>query len=115
MYDVCREAEIATKLANMDQWTAELNAKIAKKTADLKAAKLRKDQLVEEVRKHFGFKISLNDDRFKTLLAQKEKEEKKKKKEAKKQAKLDRFTEMTQKMANMSQEQATESTKSVEE
>lgn len=112
---VCREAELAEKLAKMNQWTAELNAKIAKKEAELEAARLRKERLVEEVRKHFGFKISLHDERFKEMLAQKEKEEKKKKKEAKKKAKLDRLTGIIQKMSkDASQEQATEATKSVE-
>ncbi|TGZ38017.1 Uncharacterized protein DBV15_05259 [Temnothorax longispinosus] len=109
------EAEIAEKLAKMDKWTAELNAKIAKKEAELEAARLRKERLVEEVRKHFGFKISPHDERFKTMLAQKEKEAKKKKKEAKKQAKLEKLTSIAQKMSNdASQGEATESTKPVE-
>lgn len=99
----------------MDEWTAELNAKIAKKEAELEAARLRKERLVEEVRKHFGFKIEPYDERFKTMLAQKEKEEKKKKKEAKKQTKLEKLTSMAQKLSNdMSQEETTESTKPVE-
>ncbi|XP_071641953.1 large ribosomal subunit protein mL64 [Temnothorax longispinosus] len=110
-----RHAEIAEKLAKMDKWTAELNAKIAKKEAELEAARLRKERLVEEVRKHFGFKISPHDERFKTMLAQKEKEAKKKKKEAKKQAKLEKLTSIAQKMSNdASQGEATESTKPVE-
>jgi hypothetical protein len=46
----------------------------------------KKDRLVEEVRRHFGFKIDPRDDRFKELLEQKEKEERKKAKEAKKKA-----------------------------
>lgn len=83
-----RDAEIMEKLAKMDKWKADLIAKIAKKEAALEAAKLKKERLVEEVRRHFGFKISPHDERFKELLAKKEKEEKKKKKEAKKQARL---------------------------
>lgn len=99
----------------MDEWTAQLNAKIAKKEAELEAARLRKERLVEEVRRHFGFKISPHDDRFKEMLVQKEKEEKKKKKEAKKQAQLEKITNMIQKASkNESQEQKSDSTKSVE-
>lgn len=94
--NVHREAEIAEKIAKMDQWTAELNARVAKKKAELEAARLRKEQLVEEVRKHFGFKISPTDERFKTLLAQKEKEDKKRKKEARKKAKMEKLTAMIQ-------------------
>lgn len=99
----------------MGQWTADLNARIAKKEAVLLAAKERKERLVEEIRQHFGFKISPHDERFKTMLEQKEKEEKKKKKEAKKKMKLEKFTTMIQKMSDSpSQEQATDSTKPVE-
>lgn len=94
------------KLAKMNQWKAELTAKIAKKEAALEAARLHKERLVEEVRRHFGFKISPHDERFKEMLAQKEKEEKKKKKEAKKQARLNKLLS--------SNEQPTDSTKSVE-
>lgn len=54
--------------------------------AAVEAAKAKKDRLVEEVRRHFGFKIDPRDDRFKELLEQKEKEERKKAKEAKKKA-----------------------------
>ncbi|XP_011870394.1 PREDICTED: stress response protein nst1 [Vollenhovia emeryi] len=114
-----REAELIEKLSKMDQWAAELNAKVNKKKADLEAARLRKERLVEEVRKHFGFKISFNDERFKAMLEQKEKEEKKKKKEAKKKAKMDKFKDTNQDTPNDAgagdaQEQATGTTKSVE-
>lgn len=78
-----REEEIAKKMEKLDQWTADLNARIAKKEADARAAKERKDRLVEEVRRHFGFKIDPRDERFQEMLAQKEKEDRKKVKEAK--------------------------------
>jgi len=90
---------------------AELNARIAKKEAEMEAAKLRKERIVEEIRKHFGFKISPHDERFKTMLEQKEKEERKKKKEAKKKAKEEKLKSVIQKM---NQEQETDSTKPVE-
>ncbi|KAG5311225.1 G45IP protein, partial [Acromyrmex insinuator] len=105
------EDEIAEKLSKVDQWTAELNARVAKKKAEMEAARLHKERLVEEIRKHFGFKISPHDERFKTMLAQKEKEEKKKKKEAKKKAKDEKLKSMIQKM---NQEQETDSTKPTE-
>jgi len=95
----------------IDQWTAELNARVAKKEAEMEAARLRKARLMEEIRKHFGFKISPHDERFKTMLEQKEKEEKKQKKEAKKKAKEEKLKSMIQKM---NQGQETDSTKSVE-
>jgi hypothetical protein len=50
-------------------------------------AKERKDRLIEEVRRHFGYTVHAKDERFKELLEKKEKEQKKALKEAKKQAK----------------------------
>jgi hypothetical protein len=38
--------------------------------------------MVEEVRRHFGFKLDTRDERFKEMLEQKEKEYKKKQKKA---------------------------------
>uniref|UniRef100_A0A1A9WTJ7 Large ribosomal subunit protein mL64 n=1 Tax=Glossina brevipalpis TaxID=37001 RepID=A0A1A9WTJ7_9MUSC len=81
-----RDEEVAQKMEKLDEWKRELKAKIAKKEADVLAAKQRKERLVEEVRRHFGYKIDPRDERFKEVLAQKEKEEKKKLKEAKRQA-----------------------------
>lgn len=92
----------------MEQWTADLQAKIDKKQAELDAARLRKERLIEEVRDHFGFKISPNDERFKQLLEQKEKESKKKKKEAKKQAKLERLQNKLQREADSAKSATTE-------
>lgn len=100
-----RENEILAKLAKMDQWTAELNAKIKKKEAEMEEARKRKERLVEEVRRHFGFNISPHDSRFKEMLLQKEEQEKKKKKEAKKKAKMDKLALMVHRqMEGFSQE-----------
>jgi len=110
---IYREAEVQEKVGKLKQWTAELEAKIAKKEAALEAARLRKERLVEEVRSHFGFKISPNDERFKEMLVQKEKEEKKKKKEAKKQARMEKLKTLFQKQV-ATDEQTTESTKPME-
>lgn len=101
----------------MKKWTTDLETKIAKKEAALEAARLRKERLVEEIRRHFGFKISPNDEKFKEMLAQKEKEERKKKKETKKQARLDKLKNIFQENAkdtSKSNEQTIESTKSTE-
>ncbi|KYN15272.1 PREDICTED: growth arrest and DNA damage-inducible proteins-interacting protein 1 [Trachymyrmex cornetzi] len=106
-----REDKIAEKLSKVDQWIVELNARVAKKEAEMEAARLRKERMVEEIRQHFGFRISPHDERFKTMLEQKEKEERKKKKEAKKKAKEEKLKSMIQKM---NQEQETDSTKPVE-
>ncbi|ETN66470.1 hypothetical protein AND_001744 [Anopheles darlingi] len=92
-----REAEIARKLEKLDQWTSDLNAKIEKKEREARAAKERKDRLVEEVRRHFGFKVDPRDERFQEMLAQKEREDRKKVKEAKRKEKEEKMMEKLQK------------------
>ncbi|XP_055906270.1 growth arrest and DNA damage-inducible proteins-interacting protein 1 [Eupeodes corollae] len=86
-----REEEIEKKLEKLEQWKADLNAKIAKKEADALVARQRKERLVEEVRRHFGFKVDPRDERFKEMLEQKEKEDRKKQKEAKRKAKEEKM------------------------
>lgn len=44
-----REEDIEKKMLKLDTWTKEFHAKIAKREADAKAAKERKERLVEEV------------------------------------------------------------------
>ncbi|XP_053671299.1 growth arrest and DNA damage-inducible proteins-interacting protein 1 [Anopheles nili] len=92
-----READVARKLEKLDQWTSDLNARIAKKEAEARAAKERKDRLVEEVRRHFGFKVDPRDERFQEMLAQKEREDRKKVKEAKRKEKEEKMMEKLQK------------------
>ncbi|GAB0096037.1 growth arrest and DNA damage-inducible proteins-interacting protein 1 [Sergentomyia squamirostris] len=81
-----REDEIALKLSKLEKWSTEFRNRVAKAEAEAQAAKDRRERLVEEVRRHFGFKLDARDERFKELLAQKEKEDKKKQKEARKKA-----------------------------
>lgn len=47
----------------------------------------RKDKLIEEVRRYFGYTIDSRDERFKEMLEKKEREQKKTMKEARKKAK----------------------------
>jgi Growth arrest and DNA-damage-inducible proteins-interacting protein 1 len=54
---------------------------------EAKIAKERKDRLIEEVRRHFGYTIDPRDERFKEMLELKEKEQRKALKESKRQAK----------------------------
>ncbi|EDW76824.1 uncharacterized protein Dwil_GK18917 [Drosophila willistoni] len=84
---VAREEAISKKMEKLDQWKKDLNAKVAKKEADAAAAIQRKERLIEEVRRHFGYKVDPRDERFQEMLEQKEKEDKRKQKEAKRKAK----------------------------
>ncbi|EFN61745.1 hypothetical protein EAG_12114 [Camponotus floridanus] len=100
-------------MMNMEEWTKQLKAKIAKKEDELQAARKHKQRLVEELRRHFGFKISPHDERFKEMLQKKEKEEKKKK-EVKKQARMEKLGMIPKEAESEGQEEVTDSTKSVE-
>ncbi|XP_017841399.1 growth arrest and DNA damage-inducible proteins-interacting protein 1 [Drosophila busckii] len=86
-----REDSIQKKLEKLEQWKADLNAKVQKRKADAAAAIERKERLIEEVRRHFGFKVDTRDERFKELLEQKEKEDKRKQKEAKRKVKEEKM------------------------
>ncbi|XP_030571376.1 growth arrest and DNA damage-inducible proteins-interacting protein 1 [Drosophila novamexicana] len=86
-----REDAILKKLEKLEQWKADLNAKVAKRKADAAAAIQRKERLIEEVRRHFGFKVDTRDERFKEMLEQKEKEDKRKQKEAKRKVKEEKM------------------------
>ncbi|XP_026748142.2 growth arrest and DNA damage-inducible proteins-interacting protein 1 [Galleria mellonella] len=82
-----REKELAIKYEKLDQWKKELKDKLAKKVAEAQAAKEKKERLVEEVRRHFGFKLDPRDERFQEMLAKREKEQRKLEKQARKEAK----------------------------
>ncbi|KAM7357387.1 growth arrest and DNA damage-inducible proteins-interacting protein CRIF [Cochliomyia hominivorax] len=95
-----REEDICRKLEKLEQWKQELNQKILKKEADALAAKEKKERLIEEVRRHFGYKVDPRDERFKEVLEQKEREDKKKQKEEKRKAKEQKL--MSKLVANTS-------------
>ncbi|XP_049865638.1 growth arrest and DNA damage-inducible proteins-interacting protein 1 [Pectinophora gossypiella] len=82
-----REKDVAAKYAKLAQWKKDLQDKIAKKEYEARAAKEKKERLVEEVRRHFGFKLDPRDERFQEMLAKREKEQKKQEKLAKREAK----------------------------
>lgn len=88
---LAREEQIEKKLLKLDSWKKELNEKMHKRETEARAAKEKKERLVEEVRRHFGFTIDPRDDRFKEMLALKEKEDKKKTKELKKIAREEKI------------------------
>ncbi|XP_046748791.1 growth arrest and DNA damage-inducible proteins-interacting protein 1 [Diprion similis] len=96
-----RDEAVGQNLKKLDKWIADLNAKVAKKEAEMLAARERKERLIEEVRRHFGFKINPNDARFKEVLAQKDKADKKQQKLAKKEA---RQQKLLAKIAKSNQE-----------
>lgn len=85
-----RQKDIEAKVEKLDVWIKELKTRQNKKLADAKLAQEKKDALIEEVRQHFGYLVSLKDPRFQEMLELKEKEMKKASKEAKKKTKQDK-------------------------
>ncbi|KAF2901031.1 hypothetical protein ILUMI_05171 [Ignelater luminosus] len=86
-----RQQDIIKKMEKLEQWKKDLKNKIQKKESEALAAKESKERLVEEVRRHFGYRVDPRDDKFKEMLEKKEKEQKKAMKEAKKKAKEERM------------------------
>lgn len=76
-----RQQKIVNNIKKLDQWKMDIENRAAKKLADLAKAKAKKDALIEEVRRHFGYKIDPNDARFQEMLVIKERAQKKKLKE----------------------------------
>ncbi|KOB65236.1 Growth arrest and DNA damage-inducible proteins-interacting protein 1 [Operophtera brumata] len=65
----------------------EQKLKILERDRDIADKFEKKERLVEEVRRHFGFKLDPRDERFQEMLVKREKEQKKKERLAKKEAK----------------------------
>ncbi|NP_001155981.1 growth arrest and DNA-damage-inducible, gamma interacting protein 1 [Nasonia vitripennis] len=86
-----REEEIDKAMANFEKWKAALEAKVAKKEAELRAAKKKKEKVMQEIKEQIGYNIDPRDERFKQILEQKEKEDKKKKKEEKKKLRAEKL------------------------
>jgi len=78
-----RQATIAINLQKLSTWKKDIKMRRAKKETDARAAKERKDRLIEEVRRIVGYKMDSRDEKFKELLVQKEKAQKKALKETK--------------------------------
>lgn len=79
-----RQQRIDENFQKLNGWLKEVKEKAAKKLQEAQEAKDKKARLIEEVRKHFGYKLDPKDERFKEMLAKREKEEKKKVRDEKK-------------------------------
>ncbi|BES88138.1 Growth arrest and DNA-damage-inducible proteins-interacting protein 1 [Nesidiocoris tenuis] len=93
-----RQKKIVENMKKLERWKADVKQRASKKLADVQAAQAKKEALIEEVRRHFGFKIDPKDERFKEVLQQKEKALKKKAKEEKAKLRQEKLiAEMTKK------------------
>lgn len=79
-----RQQKIDENMKKLNGWLKEVKEKASKKIQEAQQAKEKREKLVEEVKKHFGYKIDIRDERFKEMLVKREKEEKKKMRDEKK-------------------------------
>lgn len=86
-----RQDKIDNNIKKLNGWLKEVKEKSSKKLFEAQQAKEKREKLVEEVKKHFGYKIDPKDERFKEMLAKREKEEKKKIREEKKKIRDERL------------------------
>lgn len=94
-----RMNDIEAKMANLEKWKKDIIDKKRKKEQELKAAKQKHDQMIEEVKEYLGYRVDPKDARFKEILEKKELEEKKRAKEAKKKEKQARAIARLRQMA----------------
>ncbi|KAI9562729.1 hypothetical protein GHT06_010183 [Daphnia sinensis] len=87
-----RQKDIEFKMGKLASWMKELKDRQEKKEAIARAAQEKKDILIEEVRQHFGYVVSMKDPKFQEMLEQKEKEAKKAEKEMKKKVRSEKAT-----------------------
>lgn len=110
-----REEHIAKNLAKLDQWTNELNARVAKREAEARAAKEKREKLIEEVRREIGLNVDRHDPRFKELMEKRELETKLATKAQKKQDKEKKQMERLKKLVAASTDQLKRSDDATEE
>lgn len=79
-----RQQKIDDNMKKLNGWLKEVKEKAEKKIYMAQKAKEKRENLIEEVKKYFGYKIDPKDERFKEMLVKREKEEKKKVREEKK-------------------------------
>lgn len=80
------------KIGKLEGWKKELRTRKEKKLAETRTAQEKKDNLIEEVRQHFGYQVSLKDPKFQEMYDKLEKEAKKAEKEAKKKTRFEKAT-----------------------
>jgi len=95
-----RTKEIETKTAAIEKLIEEVHNKKHVKEKEVLKSQERKEKMMEEVRRHFGYTMDPRDERFQALLEKKEKEEKKRTKEAKKLEREKRLLEGLQKKSS---------------
>lgn len=86
-----REKRVAENLKKVEAWKEEIRNRMAKKEVEVSEAKQKRERLLEEVRRHFGYTIDFRDEKFQIMLELKEQEMRKQAKLEKKKKKDEMF------------------------
>lgn len=79
-----RAAEVEANMAKVEKLKQDIIAKKSAKDKEAHIAQERREALIEEVRRHFGYKVDPREEKFQELLEKKEKEQKKLMKDSRK-------------------------------
>lgn len=107
-----REDKIAANLTKLDKWKADLTARMTKKEKEARLAKVKREQLLEDIRQEIGFKIDFRDPRFNALMEKKELDAKKAKKAEKKKKQEELLVARVKEQAETAMAAATQSKQS---
>lgn len=106
-----REEQIAKNLSKLDKWKEDLEQRLAKKEAEARAAKEKRERMIEDIRRQFGFRLDPRGAKFKELVDQKEQEEAKARKKLKKQRRQEQLLEKLKQDTAQLTEEETQKTK----
>ncbi|XP_064480468.1 large ribosomal subunit protein mL64-like [Ornithodoros turicata] len=85
-----REEEVERNMAKLDAWREAMLEREEQKRVKAEQERIKKEQLVQEVREYIGYNVDLGDPKFKEVMEMKEEERKKAEKEARKKLKQER-------------------------
>lgn len=86
-----REEEVESNMAKLDAWRIAMLEKEAKKRTKAEEERIKKEQMILEVREYIGYNVDPSDPKFKEVMEMKEEERRKAEKAAKKKAKQERI------------------------
>ncbi|RZF41904.1 hypothetical protein LSTR_LSTR005672 [Laodelphax striatellus] len=86
-----RQEQIKANMKKLEQWIKELHSKRAHKMKAALAEREKKERLIEEVRRHFGFTVDPREERFQEMMLKKEREERRMAKEQRKQLREEKY------------------------
>lgn len=101
-----RQKQVVANVVKLDKWMKDMADRLAKKEEQVRVAKDRREQFMEEIRLELGFSITRRDPRYQEMLQKKEDEHKKEKKKLKKLAEAEKKEQSLQRQYQKLQQAA---------